>query len=224
MMILITLKEDVSLVSKCNSESDNQEIQRRLKALILKGARQVGKTWLMKEFGQSMEGIDNSAILLKADYQFKEPLTENYCLQQLQGQFEINPLSKSIANLADINLVTSTFSHCHPLVPSLYRQQILYHSLCRRENLCFQLLFLLTSSYLYILPPNLQLYHNDFPYLLIFSDRYSASPYTLVPGVSGVFREEQHFFFTSDDLQINIFIIICNFFPCHHFMTCFVIP
>ena len=38
-----------------------------------------------------MAGIDNSAILLKADYQFKGPLTENYCLQQLRGQFEIDP-------------------------------------------------------------------------------------------------------------------------------------
>lgn len=38
-----------------------------------------------------MAGIDNSAILLKADYQFKGPLTENYCLQQLRGQFEIKP-------------------------------------------------------------------------------------------------------------------------------------
>lgn len=38
-----------------------------------------------------MAGIDNSAILLKTDYQFKGPLTENYCLQQLRGQFEIVP-------------------------------------------------------------------------------------------------------------------------------------
>lgn len=38
-----------------------------------------------------MAGIDNSAILLKADYQFKGPLTENYVLQQLRGQFEIEP-------------------------------------------------------------------------------------------------------------------------------------
>jgi hypothetical protein len=38
-----------------------------------------------------MAGIDNSAILLKADYQFKGPLTENYVLQQLRGQFAINP-------------------------------------------------------------------------------------------------------------------------------------
>ena len=35
-----------------------------------------------------MAGIDNSAILLKTDYQFKGPLTENYILQQLHGQFE----------------------------------------------------------------------------------------------------------------------------------------
>lgn len=38
-----------------------------------------------------MAGIDNSAILLKSDYQFKGALTENYCLQQFRGQFEIAP-------------------------------------------------------------------------------------------------------------------------------------
>lgn len=38
-----------------------------------------------------MAGIDNSAILLKTDYQFKGPLTENYVLQQLRGQFETEP-------------------------------------------------------------------------------------------------------------------------------------
>ena len=38
-----------------------------------------------------MAGIDNSAILLKSDYQFKGSLTENFCLQQLRGQFEICP-------------------------------------------------------------------------------------------------------------------------------------
>ena len=38
-----------------------------------------------------MAGIDNSAILLKSDYPFKGPLTENYVLQQLRGQFEIEP-------------------------------------------------------------------------------------------------------------------------------------
>mgnify|MGYP001529645289 FL=1 len=38
-----------------------------------------------------MAGLDNSAILLKMDYQFKGPLTENYVLQQLRGQFDIEP-------------------------------------------------------------------------------------------------------------------------------------
>ena len=44
-------------------------------------------TGLLKQ----MAGIDNSAILLKADYQFKGPLTENYLLQQLKGQLEVMP-------------------------------------------------------------------------------------------------------------------------------------
>ena len=38
-----------------------------------------------------MAGIDNSAILLKSDYQFKGVLTENFVLQQLREQFEIEP-------------------------------------------------------------------------------------------------------------------------------------
>ena len=38
-----------------------------------------------------MAGIDNSAILLKTDYQFKGPLTENYVLQQFRGQFDVGP-------------------------------------------------------------------------------------------------------------------------------------
>ena len=38
-----------------------------------------------------MAGIDNSAILLKTDYQFKGPLTENFVLQQLCGQYEVAP-------------------------------------------------------------------------------------------------------------------------------------
>ena len=44
-------------------------------------------TGLLKQ----MAGIDNSAILLKTDYQFKGPLTENFILQQLRGQFEVEP-------------------------------------------------------------------------------------------------------------------------------------
>lgn len=38
-----------------------------------------------------MTGIENSAILLKSDYQFKGPMTENYVLQQLRGQFVVEP-------------------------------------------------------------------------------------------------------------------------------------
>ena len=38
-----------------------------------------------------MAGLDNSAILLKTNYQFKGPLTENYVLQQLRGLFEVEP-------------------------------------------------------------------------------------------------------------------------------------
>ena len=44
-------------------------------------------TGLLKQ----MAGIDNSAILLKSTYQFKGPLTENYVLQQLRGQFNVMP-------------------------------------------------------------------------------------------------------------------------------------
>lgn len=38
-----------------------------------------------------MAGISNEAILLKGEYQFKGPLTENYCLQQLRDCFDILP-------------------------------------------------------------------------------------------------------------------------------------
>lgn len=44
-------------------------------------------TGLLKQ----MAGIDNSAILLQAAYQFKGPLTENYVLQQLRGIFDLTP-------------------------------------------------------------------------------------------------------------------------------------
>ena len=40
---------------------------------------------------KSMAGIDNAAILLKSDYQFKGPLTENFVLQQLMDRFEPEP-------------------------------------------------------------------------------------------------------------------------------------
>ncbi|MDO5439649.1 MAG: AAA family ATPase [Erysipelotrichaceae bacterium] len=38
-----------------------------------------------------MAGLPNETILLREDYQFKGPLTENYVLQQLQGEFAIKP-------------------------------------------------------------------------------------------------------------------------------------
>ncbi|MCF0237506.1 MAG: ATP-binding protein [Sphaerochaetaceae bacterium] len=40
---------------------------------------------------KAMAGIDNSAILLKSDYQFKGALTENYVLQQLKSQCFVEP-------------------------------------------------------------------------------------------------------------------------------------
>lgn len=38
-----------------------------------------------------MAGVDNRAILLKTDYQFKGPLTENFVLQQIRSQFDAEP-------------------------------------------------------------------------------------------------------------------------------------
>lgn len=45
-----------------------------------------------------MAGVDNRAILLKTDYQFKGPLTENFVLQQLRSQFEVEPRYFSTKN------------------------------------------------------------------------------------------------------------------------------
>jgi hypothetical protein len=38
-----------------------------------------------------MAGVSNEAVLLKADYQFKGVLAENYCLQQVRGIFDTMP-------------------------------------------------------------------------------------------------------------------------------------
>ena len=38
-----------------------------------------------------MAGVDNEAILLKSDYQFKGPLTENYVLQQIGDLYDVAP-------------------------------------------------------------------------------------------------------------------------------------
>ncbi len=44
-------------------------------------------TGLLKQ----MAGVDNAAILLKSDFQFKGALAENYVLQQIKDQFETEP-------------------------------------------------------------------------------------------------------------------------------------
>ena len=36
-------------------------------------------------------GVSNESIILNTDFQFKGALTENYCLQQFRGQFEVFP-------------------------------------------------------------------------------------------------------------------------------------
>ena len=38
-----------------------------------------------------MAGLDNGALLLKSDYQFKGPMAENFVLQQIKGKFEVSP-------------------------------------------------------------------------------------------------------------------------------------
>lgn len=52
-----------------------------------------------------MAGISNEAILLKADYQFKGPLTENYCLQQLRDSFDTLPKYYVQSPNSEIDLV-----------------------------------------------------------------------------------------------------------------------
>jgi len=61
-----------------------------------------------------MAGIDNSAILLKTDYQFKGALAENYCLQQLRGQFEIAPRYFSDKN-SEIDFVLQNGTEIIPI-------------------------------------------------------------------------------------------------------------
>lgn len=61
-----------------------------------------------------MAGVDNGAILLKSDYQFKGPLTENYVLQQLCGQFEVNPRYYSDKN-SEIDFVVQNGMEIIPI-------------------------------------------------------------------------------------------------------------
>ena len=52
------------------------------KPLVLMGARQVGKTWLMRELAE----VQPKSIALNEDFTFKGRLAENYVLQQLCGR------------------------------------------------------------------------------------------------------------------------------------------
>ena len=65
-------------------------------------------------FLKYMAGIDNSAILLKSDYQFKGPLTENFVLQQLRGQFETMPRYYSNRN-SEIDFVVQNGTEIIPI-------------------------------------------------------------------------------------------------------------
>jgi len=52
-----------------------------------------------------MAGIDNKAILLKSDYQFKGPLTENYVLQQIRDRFDIEPAFFALPGPGEIDFL-----------------------------------------------------------------------------------------------------------------------
>ena len=67
-------------------------------------------TGLLKQ----MAGIDNRAILLNSAFQFKGPLTENYVLQQLRGQFEVEPRYYSTKN-SEIDFVLQNGSEIIPV-------------------------------------------------------------------------------------------------------------
>ena len=61
-----------------------------------------------------MSGIDNSAILLKGDYQFRGPLTENYVLQQLRGLFSTEPRYYATKN-SEIDFILQNGTEIIPL-------------------------------------------------------------------------------------------------------------
>lgn len=61
-----------------------------------------------------MAGVDDSAIVLKSDYQFKGPLTENYVLQQLRGQFQIEPRYYSDKN-SEIDFIIQNKTEIIPI-------------------------------------------------------------------------------------------------------------
>lgn len=46
--------EGINRVSDCNRKTIQMERKKDRKPLLIEGARQVGKTWLMKEFGKKL--------------------------------------------------------------------------------------------------------------------------------------------------------------------------
>ena len=61
-----------------------------------------------------LAGIDNSAILLKSDYQFKRQLAENYILQQMIGQFDV-PLRYFSARNSELDFLAQSGTEIIPI-------------------------------------------------------------------------------------------------------------
>lgn len=62
-----------------------------------------------------MAGLDNSAVLLKNDYQFKGALTENFVFQQLADQFDVKPRYFSKNNNEEIDCVIQNGAEIIPI-------------------------------------------------------------------------------------------------------------
>ena len=60
-------------------------------------------------------GISNKDIILDTGFQFKGPLTENYCLQQLIPQFEVNPHYYSPAQNYEVDFLLQNESDIIPV-------------------------------------------------------------------------------------------------------------
>ena len=61
-----------------------------------------------------MAGISNESILLKKDYQFAGPLTENYVIQQLQGIYQVEPHYYAPTSQEEIDLIIQDETHIIP--------------------------------------------------------------------------------------------------------------
>lgn len=61
-----------------------------------------------------MAGIDNGAILLRSDFQFKGPLTENYVLQQFHGLLDTEPRYYAGKN-SEIDFIVQNGSEIIPI-------------------------------------------------------------------------------------------------------------